>query len=68
MPTEVKKIIHITSDVYQIDYDQSKRQFQLALSLPVEAGDTREVRVFLDENIVRQMAEVLPPLDPEIVH
>ncbi len=60
----------ITTNKYQITYFADRDEFRLEFSDPVKIENVSIERfvINLDGNIVRQMAEVLPPRDPETVH
>ena len=70
MSTEITKKMTIKTDSYQIEYHPSEQQFIIIFSHPlqVEGVTLGELRIFLEEKIVREMVEVLPPSEPELIH
>jgi hypothetical protein len=72
MPNDPNELLTktITTNKYQITYFADRDEFRLEFSDPVRIENVSIERfvINLDGDIVRQMAEVLPPRDPESVH
>ena len=62
--------VKVKTDKYQVTYFADRDEFLLVISAPLRSGNVLIERheIYLDGDIVRQMAEVLPPRDPETVH
>lgn len=65
-------IVQNRNDSLKITYHEDKGEFELEFDPELDeyTGASRKVLIhlILTANTVRQMAEVLPPLDPESVH
>lgn len=70
MRNEITRATRIETDQFWVEYDQETGLFRLTLSSPVEVESVTisEFSVNLPESLVRLMAEMLPPGEPEIVH
>jgi hypothetical protein len=73
MTSEVKRIVHthITTDKLRVEYHPDEEQFVLIFFPDVLLADAQllgELRIVLSTEDVRQLAAMLPPLPPEIVH
>jgi hypothetical protein len=67
MPTKINKIV--TSSA-QVNYNPEKKVFEIEVLEPIHDDKDASIKlnVSLPEDLVRQMAELLPPPEPEIIH
>ena len=72
MPQQKTVTIRQHTDSLKINYNKETREFELTFNSGLDAvipGSTNvETCLYLKEETVRQMAESLPPLDPETIH
>jgi len=69
---KVTKTIRTTvnTEKFKVEYHEARDEFQLIIDPEIQLADgpLNELRVVLPASVVRQMADLLPPLDPETVH
>lgn len=62
--------VQVSTTKYQITYFADRDEFLLEFADPLRLGNVliEQYVLRLDGEVVRQMADVLPPRDPETVH
>jgi hypothetical protein len=72
MPPEIKKTlqVEVANKDFKVQYHEDRDEFELIFvpHLESEGINISSFHIVLESRMIRQMAALLPPLDPESVH